>query len=72
MHKQRRSGYRANECAFTSSSGAGMPYAARVEIIVEAIDETEAERIIETFLTETGVNLDGSKIIEWMMIRRPR
>ena len=71
MHKQRCTGYRANECALTSSSGAGKLYAARVQIIVEAIDETEAESIIETYLTETGVNIDGSNIIDWMMISRP-
>jgi len=71
MNQQRRAGYPANECTFTSSSGAGKLYVARVQIIVEAIDEIEAESIIETFLTETGVNIDGSKIIDWMMISRP-
>ena len=71
MHKQGRSTYRANECAFASCSGAEMPYAALIQIIVEAIDEIEAESIIETFLTETGVNIDGSNIIDWMMMSRP-
>ena len=71
MHQQRRAGYPANVCTLTSSSGAGKLYAARVQIIVEAIDETEAESIIETFLTETGVNIDGSNIIDWMMMSRP-
>jgi hypothetical protein len=47
-----------------------MLYVAQVEITVEAADETEAETIIETFLTETGVNV-GSKIIDWMMLETP-
>jgi len=47
-----------------------MLYMARVQIVVEATDETEAESVIETFLTETGVNV-GSKIVDWTMLDPP-